>query len=50
MFKDSENQLIIEKKYLEWIIILVNKFDLINIILKNKKGNLYIKIILKLII
>ena len=40
MFKDSENQLIIEKKYLEWIIILVNNLDLINIIIKNKKGNL----------
>ena len=40
MFKDSENQLIIEKKYLEWHIILVNNLDLINIIIKNKKGNL----------
>ena len=40
MFKDSENQLIIEKKYLEWYIILVNNLDLINIIIKNKKGNL----------
>ena len=40
MFKGSQNELIIEKKFSKWIIIITNDIDLINIIIKNKKGNL----------